>query len=112
MTLVKGIVLPLLACASLSAVEFEVASIRPAGPATPAALLHVGLHVDGAQVRCTAMSLNDYIGMAYKLKSYQISGPDWLKGERYDISAKIPEGASRDDINEMLQHLLETRFQM
>jgi len=112
MSLVKGILLPLLACASLSAAEFEVASIRPSGPTTPTSLMNVGLHVDGAQLRCTAMSLNDYIGMAYKLKNYQISGPDWLKGERFDISAKIPEGASREQISEMLQALLASRFQL
>jgi uncharacterized protein (TIGR03435 family) len=90
--------------------EFEVASIRPSNQTGPAAMLSVGLHIDGAQVRCTYMSLNDYIGIGYKLKNFQINGPDWLKSERFDIAAKIPEGVSREHVPEMLRNLIETRF--
>ena len=56
--------------------EFEVASIRPTAerPET----VDVGLHIDGSQVRCVYFSLKDYIGMAFQVKAYQISGPEWL----------------------------------
>jgi len=92
--------------------EFEVASIRPSMPLVAGSDVKIGLHVDGAQIRCAQLSLSDYLGIAYKMKNYQISGVDWLKSERYDINAKLPEGATRDQIPEMLKSLLEKRFQM
>lgn len=91
--------------------EFEVASIRPSGPQVPGQL-GLGLHIDGAMVRSTYFSLADYLGIAYKLKNYQITGPDWIKSERFDINAKLPEGANRDQVPEMLKALLESRFQL
>jgi uncharacterized protein (TIGR03435 family) len=110
-----------IACASLWAqsaaapaakpAEFEVASIRPSAQGMPN-MLSVGLHIDGAQVRCTYLSLNDYIGIGYKLKVYQIAGPDWLKSERFDINAKIPEGTPREKVTEMIRTLIESRFQL
>jgi len=44
--------------------------------------------------------------VAYRIKDYQVSGPDWLAGARFDIVAKLPEGATRDQAPEMLQALL------
>ena len=70
----------------------------------------MGVHIDGAQVHVAQMSLKDYIQIAWKLKYYQVDGPAWIAGARYDIDAKIPDGASRDQVPEMLQRLLETRF--
>jgi uncharacterized protein (TIGR03435 family) len=92
-------------------VEFEVASIRPSAPVTPG-MLGIGLHIDGAQVRCAYLSLSDYLGIAYRLKNYQIDGPDWLKSERFDINAKLPDSTARDKVGDMLRTLLETRFQL
>jgi len=91
--------------------EFEVASIRPSGPQPPSQL-GVGLHIDGAQVTINYFALRDYIAMAYDLKIYQISGPDWLPSTRFDIAAKVPAGTGRDQVRPMLQSLLEDRFQM
>lgn len=71
-----------------------------------------GLHIDGAMVRYSALSLKLYLGMAYRLKNYQISAPDWMASERWDITAKLPEGSNPKQIPEMLQALLRDRFQM
>jgi uncharacterized protein (TIGR03435 family) len=92
--------------------EFEVASIKPSGPMTAGGKLNLGMHVDGAQVRCTSFSLKDYIRIAYKVKDYQIQAPDWTTSERFDISAKLPEGATREQVPEMMQALLAERFQV
>jgi uncharacterized protein (TIGR03435 family) len=91
--------------------KFEVASIRPSQP-TELDRVGIGLHLDGAQVRINALPLRDYIARAYRLKLYQVTGPDWLTSERFDLSAKLPEGSSSDQIPEMLQSLLTERFQM
>jgi uncharacterized protein (TIGR03435 family) len=96
---------PLLA----SAQEFEVATIKPSAAqgATSA-----GLHLDGAQATWTAIDLKLYLGMAFRLRNYQISAPDWMTSGRWDISAKLPTGADSKQIPEMLQALLRDRFRM
>jgi uncharacterized protein (TIGR03435 family) len=58
------------------------------------------------------LTLKDYIGMAYRVKVYQISGPDWISSDRFDISATLPGGVPTTQIPEMMQRLLEDRFQV
>ncbi len=100
--------LPLLA---FGQAQFEVASIRPSGP-PGADRMNAGVHVDGARISCTYLSLKDYISTAYRMKIYQISGPDWIGGERFDIAATLPAGATQDQIPDMLKALLADRFKM
>jgi uncharacterized protein (TIGR03435 family) len=90
---------------------FEVASIRPAAPGAPQGGVG-GLRVDGAQVRTAYLTLKDYIAMAYRLKLYQISGPDWIGSDRFDVAATLPDGALPAQIPEMMQSLLADRFQL
>src|SRR5437764_10810367 len=75
---------------------FEVASIKPAGPLDPAAIMsgkaHVGMKIDGARVDIGMFAGSDLIRTAYKLKSYEMTTPDWMNGmsaQRFDIMAKI-----------------------
>jgi uncharacterized protein (TIGR03435 family) len=89
--------------------EFEVASIKPSATVLLAEKVHVGVQIDGAQVHCTYLSLKDYIRIAYQVKEYQITGPEWLASQRFDIHAKLPEGG-RGQFREMLQNLLADRF--
>jgi uncharacterized protein (TIGR03435 family) len=91
--------------------EFEVASIKPSPPSAPGKA-NVGLHIDGAMVRYSSLSLTLYLGMAYNLKNYQITAPDWMASDRWDITAKLPDGSDPKQIPEMLQTLLRDRFQM
>ena len=71
-----------------------------------------GPHVGASQAEYTFMSLKDLIALAYKVKAYQVTGPDWLATERFDILAKMPDGATKDDAPAMLQALLEDRFKL
>jgi uncharacterized protein (TIGR03435 family) len=98
---------------------FEVASIKPAPPLDPAAMMsgkaHIGMKVDAARVDIGSLSLSDLIRMAYKLKSYQLIGPDWINGmsaQRWDIMGKMPPGTNKDQVPEMLQTLLAERFKL
>jgi len=91
--------------------EFEVASIKPSTQAPAGTQVHVGVQIDGAQVHCTYLSLKDYIRIAYQVKDFQISGPEWMPSERFDIHAKLPKNG-RDQLRAMLQTLLKQRFQM
>ena len=93
--------------------EFEVTSVKPAPPIVAGAQsVKIGLHIDGAQVHLVSFALKDYIRMAYKVKVFQVTGPAWLESERYDIDAKLPAGATREEVPEMLQALLADRFHM
>jgi uncharacterized protein (TIGR03435 family) len=97
---------------------FEVASIRPAPPITELAAqirsgkAHVGMSIDGARADFGFVSLADLIVQAYRIKPYQLTGPDWMKQQRFDVTAKIPDGASKDQVPEMLQSLLADRFKL
>jgi uncharacterized protein (TIGR03435 family) len=104
-----------------SNLAFEVATVKPSAPLDMAKLREqvqagrmprFGPHVDAAQAEYIYMSLKDLIANAYAVKAYQITGPDWLATERFDIVAKIPDGGSKDDAPKMLQALLEERFKL
>ena len=91
--------------------EFEVATIRPSAP-TPSETVTAGIRIDGAQVRWASLTLKDYIAAAYRVRRYQISGPDWTSSDRFDIAATLPPGSSPSQSPEMMQRLLEERFQL
>jgi uncharacterized protein (TIGR03435 family) len=102
-----GLFLPALGSAQ-TRLEFEVASIRPSAPTEQAA----GVHIDGSQVRYTRLSIRDYIATAYRMRVNQITGPDWLATETFNIVAKLPDGATPVQVPQMLQALLADRFKM
>jgi uncharacterized protein (TIGR03435 family) len=92
--------------------EFEVASVKASAPITDAGF-SVGVHIDGAMVRCTYLSLLNYLNMAYDVKDYQIIGPDWLATEHFDIVGKRPEGVSGEPaLRGMVASLLQDRFKL
>jgi uncharacterized protein (TIGR03435 family) len=102
-----------------TALAFEVASVKPSQPITPAMVqsgkLHVGMKVDAARVDIGNWSLMQIICEAYKVKNYQVSGPDWLKNlqsQRFDIVATMPAGATKEQVPQMLQALLAERFKL
>ncbi len=91
--------------------EFEVASIKPAAPPVNGRLM-IRMGGDPGRVDYTNVSLKDIIRQAYSVKDYQISGPDWLNSARFDIVAKVPAGAPKDQVPMMWQTLLAERFKL
>jgi uncharacterized protein (TIGR03435 family) len=113
----KGLLLVLAAGAAMAqTAAFEVASVKPAAPLDRGQILsgqmHVGMKIDAARVDIGFMSLADLIRVAYRVKPYQVSGPDWMASERFDVLAKMPEGATSEQVPEMLQALLAERFKL
>ena len=96
--------------AAQAPLEFEVASVRPSPEQVDRA--SIGVRISGSQVRITSFALRDYIAMAYRVPAGQVTGPDWIAQERFDIAAKLPDGASSDQVPEMLGALLTSRFQL
>jgi uncharacterized protein (TIGR03435 family) len=101
--------------------SFDVASIRPSAPldmqklaadAQAGKMPRFGAHVEGSRAEYTYMTLKDLIANAYGVKAYQVTGPDWLASQRFDISAKMPDGSTADDAPRMLQALLVERFHL
>lgn len=100
---------------------FEVASIKPAPPLDVMAIAsgkaHIGMSIDKARVDIGGLSLMQLVCVAYKVKPYQVAGnPEWmgvgLNADRFDILAKMPEGADKDQVPDMLQTLLAERFKL
>jgi uncharacterized protein (TIGR03435 family) len=95
---------------------FEVATIKPAQMPSPADIMagkmRVGMSVNGSRVDIGFFSIEDMIRTAYKVKNYQIQGPNWMATQRFDIHAKMPDGANKDQVPQMLQALLADRFKL
>jgi uncharacterized protein (TIGR03435 family) len=100
--------------------EFEVASVRPSNPdqgfinaVTPS--LKVG---GDRNLTFVQVTLRDLIMLAYGVGTPQIQGPKFLNGtpeapaDRFDIVARVPAGATKDQIPLMLRALLAERFHL
>lgn len=90
---------------------FEVASIKPSEPMSMG-MVRIRMNTDGGMLRFSGVSLKDCIRVAYRVRDSQVQGPDWIGGTRFDIVAKLPEGAKQDQVAEMLQSLLAERFHL
>jgi uncharacterized protein (TIGR03435 family) len=96
--------------------SFEVASIKPAEPLSAERMMsgqqRISVNVDAARVDFKDISLAELIRAAYRVRLYQISGPDWVTTTRFDVVAKLPEGAKAGQVPEMMQKLLADRFHL
>src|SRR5271169_3537656 len=96
--------------------EFEVASIKPGaasadggrlvgcqgGPGTP----------DPGLFHCTNMDLANLVTMGFALRSYQLANGNYADPAFYNITAKVPPGATRDQLNLMIRRLVIERFKL
>jgi len=103
----------LLFAASLLAQQkpaFEVAAIRPHSPNEGA----FSFNIEDGSGRLTArnMTVRNLSRQAYGWRDSQIAGgPAWINTEGFDIVAQPGAAAGRPRVLEMLQALLEDRFQ-
>jgi uncharacterized protein (TIGR03435 family) len=96
--------------------EFEAASLKPSAP-TDGRAYTVGCSggpgtKDPALYRCENISIANWVMTAYKINYFQFSGPDWMQNTRFDLQAKLPEGATKDQLSLMVQSLLADRFKL
>jgi uncharacterized protein (TIGR03435 family) len=96
------------------ALAFEVVSVRPlpAPPAGGVKAVGVGLRVINGRATMDAVPLRMIIETAFGVKRYQLIGPEWLDNERFDVIAKVPEGATREQAPAMLETMLKERFHL
>ncbi len=96
--------------------EFEVASIKPSPEITAELVrsgrLRMGMTIEHGRVDISGIPLGAILQAAFRVGQAQISGPDWMNSARFDIAAKMPEGAAEDQVPEMLQALFADRFKL
>ena len=97
--------------------EFEVAWVKPTardpGPIcglSASGQLRLGTQIHGDRVEYLHMTLRQLVSEAYRVQPFQIVCPDWFLKDRFDVLAKMPEGARAEEARGMLQLLLEDRF--
>jgi uncharacterized protein (TIGR03435 family) len=93
------------------ATSFEVASVRPSqhevGPDYNNQIAYLPDGFNGKNV-----TLRRLIAEAWHCQTSQISGPQWLDRNEYDIAARAPVGATREQMQLMLRTLLVERFRL
>jgi uncharacterized protein (TIGR03435 family) len=115
-TTIAALVLLAASTAFAQTPAFEVAVIKQASQANLMSATqagqrpHVGITVDKNRVDIGFQSLSDILAFAYAIAPFQLVGPDYLKTEHFDILAKLPAGATEEQVPEMLQSLLAERF--
>ena len=90
--------------------EFEVATIKPAGPEAGSWIRMLSTN----RLFVKNHTLRSLIQAAYNLTPRAISGPSWIDSGRYDILAETPGNVrpSLDEQMSMLQKLLADRFKL
>jgi uncharacterized protein (TIGR03435 family) len=93
--------------------SFEVASVKRLAPGSRGSGPLRGGPGTGSPGRLSGTAtLKALLMRAYELKEFQIAGPDWMGSERYEIDAKVPEGAAKEQVASMLRALLAERFHL
>src|SRR5580658_6801824 len=91
--------------------SFEVASVRQTnlpGDGSPAGMKCSGGPgtSDPERLSCSNAPLKMLICIGYGVQFYQVTGPGWMDTDGYDIAARIPAGATREEYQRMLRSLL------
>src|SRR4051794_19780975 len=93
---------------------FEVVSIKPSPPPEGG-----GMSVmsgggpgskDPSRWRCVNMTLSNIVQNAFDLRVNEMRAPAWMDDARFDITAKVPDGATREDLVQMQRNMLVERF--
>ena len=87
---------------------FEIASIKLNTSGSRGA----ESHTRGGVLTLRNYPLKQMIENAYDVRDYSLSGPDWLDTLRFDVEARPPSQASREQIRIMMQALLAERFKL
>jgi uncharacterized protein (TIGR03435 family) len=98
-------------------VAFEVASIKPAPP-PGRGLVQIGCSGgpgsrDPGLYTCFNSDISQLVVQAYGLRRYQLpSFPSGGDSAEFNITAKVPPGATEEQLKGMLQNLLAERFKL
>lgn len=104
---------------ALAQPRFEVASVKAAPPVNEAVAMSCAGgpgSTSPGRLTCSHAALAMLVTTAYDIPFYRLKSPDWMlyggAAGGYDVSALIPEGATKDQYKIMLQSLLAERFHL
>ncbi|HVW07411.1 MAG TPA: TIGR03435 family protein [Bryobacteraceae bacterium] len=101
-----------LGAACLFAQKFEFADVK-ASPKMPGQQFARGSTVRNGRFEMTNASMVDLIRLAYGMDPDRITGgPSWVEMDRFDVVAKVPDGADREAQSAMMKALLADRFRL
>lgn len=98
-----------------TAPAFEVASIRVAQSTAGREGMHgmpASIRTEPGTVTMRSASFRTVVRWAYNVVDFQVTGPDWIDQQRYDIVAKSASAASEEQMRLMMQTLLADRFKL
>jgi uncharacterized protein (TIGR03435 family) len=99
---------------SPDAPSFEVASVKPASPSATAMSCSGGPGTTSPGTwRCSNVPLAFLISWSYGFQSYEFNphSAPCCQG-RFDFTAKVPAGATKEQFQQMIQKLLEERLKL
>jgi uncharacterized protein (TIGR03435 family) len=100
-----------LALAQAGQPAFEVVSVRPSqqevGPDYNNQITYSAIGFTGHNI-----TLKRLMAEAWHCQLNQVAGPLWIDRKEYDISARLPDGATKEQIPLMLRSLLADRFRL
>lgn len=87
---------------------FEVASVKLSAGGDG-----LSVNSDPGMVSYSRLTLRMLAAIANRVDMPRVAGgPAWLDEQHYDVVAKLPAGATKDQVPEMLNRLLEERFKL
>jgi len=93
--------------------SFEVASVKPAPPPGAGLMCSGGPGTSDPGIwKCSFVPLSFLITHAYGFQPYQFSPVDRCCQARFDITAKVQAGTTKEQFLRMLQNLLAERFKL
>lgn len=95
-----------LLAATAWAQQFDVASVKRSDQCP------LSRSFDPGSVTLNGVPLKIVLMTAFDVKIEQIEGPSWLDTDCFDISARIPQGVSQNQLPTMLRALLTERFKL
>src|SRR5258708_40371985 len=89
------------ACAQENLPAFDVASIRRAPPPEPGQMMRVGPRggpgsSDPTRITFDNVTVALLVMQAYDIKSYQLVAPSWANADCFEIIAKAPADATKE----------------
>jgi len=121
---IAGTVLALFVCgapygqAADQPLEFEVASVKPAPPrkeGEPRGMMGCfggPGSKDPVRYSCAKASVSMMVLTAYGIKNYQLRPPFSPDADQFNVEAKVPPGATAEQVKAMLRNLLAERFKL
>jgi uncharacterized protein (TIGR03435 family) len=103
---------PPILIAQQSTPRFEVASVKATASRTPA-LAPVPRVQPGGRFRADIATVDTLLSFAYGVRqTFIVGGPDWVRQDRFEITAKSSTDAPVEQIKLMVRSLLEDRFKL